>query len=108
MYKMKNIVCKLFILKLILIINNVEAQQPNLSIQNSLNHVDSSDIKNKDLVRNFYNLTRIEDLLDLFNMNEIGAQWKQIHDKVNPICAQNMMEYLSGLEKRTIWAIKSE
>lgn len=108
MYKMKNIVCNLFILKLILINNNVQAQQPNLSIQNSLNHVDSSNIKNKDLVRNFYNLTRIEDLLDLFNMNEIGAQWKQIHDKVNPICAQNMMEYLSGLEKRTIWAIKSE
>lgn len=106
---MKNLVCKLFILKLILIINNVQAQEPNLSIQNSIKHVNiTSDIKNKDLVRNFYNLTRIEDLLDLYNINEIGAQWKQIHDKVNPICAQNMMEYLDGLEQRTIWAIKSE
>lgn len=108
MYKMKNLVCKLFILKLILIINNVQAQQPNLSIQKVVKNVDSSDIVNKDLVRNFYNLTRIEDLLDLFSMNEIGAQWKQIHDKVNPICARNMIEYLSGLEQRTIWAIKSE
>lgn len=105
---MKNLVCKLFILKLILIINNVQAQQPNLRFQNNGTNSENSESKNNDLVQNFYNLTRIEDLLDLFNMNEIGAQWKQIHDNVNPICAQNMMEYLSGLEKRTIWAIKSE
>jgi len=60
------------------------------------------------VVRNYENLTRIDDVLDLFSVDVIGAQWTQIHDKVNTICAQNMMQYLSGLENRKIWALKSE
>lgn len=59
-------------------------------------------------VRNYDNLTRIEDVLDLFSMDVIGSQWKAIYSRLSQHCANDMIAYLSGLEKKEIWAIKSK
>lgn len=90
-----------------------------LSLALFLNGVQSqSDIKpdttsrinlSKDsLVRNYENLTRIEEILELFSVDVIGSQWTNIHKRLSTVCARNMMEYLSGLEQKEIWAIKSK
>lgn len=60
------------------------------------------------LVRNYENLTSIGDILELFSVDVIGSQWTTIHKRLTTTCAQNMMEYLSGLERKEVWAIKSE
>jgi len=67
----------------------------NLSEQNSV-------------IRNFNNIISIEEKLDLFNIYLIGANWKQLQIKLTPKCAQDMTEYLNGLEKNESWAIKSK
>lgn len=63
---------------------------------------------NEYLVRNYENLTSIGDILELFSVDVIGSQWTTIHKRLTPACAQNMMEYLSGLERKEVWAIKSK
>lgn len=60
------------------------------------------------LIRNYDNLTNIDHILNLFSVGVIGAQWQKLHNKLRPECAHNMMEYLSGLEQKEIWAIKSK
>lgn len=104
---MKNLVFKFFLLEIVLIVSNVVSQSNNFDsnskfISNSLRSNDES------MVRNYDNLTSIEDILELFSINVIGSRWKAVHNKVNPICAQHMMEYLNGLERKKIWAIKSK
>lgn len=59
-------------------------------------------------VRNFDNLTRIEDILDLISLQVIGSQWKHIHSRLNANCAHDMTAYLSGFEEKEMWAIKSK
>lgn len=59
-------------------------------------------------VRNYENLTSIGDILELFSVDVIGSQWTTIHKRLTAACAQNMMEYLSGLERKEVWAIKSK
>lgn len=60
------------------------------------------------LVRNYENLTSIGDILELFSVDVIGSQWTTIHKRLTTACAQNMMEYLGGLERKEVWAIKSK
>ena len=60
-------------------------------------------------VQNYENLTRMEDILELFSVDIIGAQWENIYEKIqNKQCAKDMTEYLNGLSKRKIWAMKSK
>lgn len=59
-------------------------------------------------VRNYDNLTRIEEILELFSVHVIGAEWTKIHSRLSPACSHDMVEYLDGLEQSKIWAIKSE
>jgi hypothetical protein len=62
-----------------------------------------------DVVENYDNLTRIEEILELFSVSIIGKQWKEIHGKIhNQRCAHDMTKYLEGLAKKKIWAIKSK
>lgn len=66
------------------------------------------DLSKEPLIRNYENLTRIEEILELFSVDVIGSHWTQIHKRLSTVCARNMMEYLSGLEQKEIWAIKSK
>lgn len=60
-------------------------------------------------VQNYENLTRIEDILELFSVDIIGAQWENIYEKIHDKqCAKDMTEYLNGLSNRKIWAMKSK
>jgi hypothetical protein len=104
----KNLILTIVVLKLILIVNCVQSQSnvDGLKYESSTR---TNYLKNDLVVRNYNNLTRIEDILELFSVGVIGSQWKEIHDKIrNEICAKDMMEYLSGLEEKKIWAIKSK
>lgn len=60
------------------------------------------------LIRNYENITNIDHILNLFSVGVIGSQWQQLHKKLSTACSRNMMEYLSGLEEKEIWAIKSK
>jgi hypothetical protein len=119
---MKKIVLNFAIVFNLVLVISAQQQSPNLTNVDFLNNNISNAPNNSSLkfiqknissndkltVRNFENLTRIEEILNLFSIEEIGRQWVKLNDKLNPICAYNMLEYLSGLEKRKIWAVKSE
>lgn len=65
-------------------------------------------LKKDSAVHNYENITRIEEILDLFSVGVIGSQWTKIYKRLSTVCAENMMKYLSGLEQKEVWAIKSE
>lgn len=95
----KNVVHTIVVFKLILIVSCVQAQTS----------VDELKYESSTVVRNFNNLTRIEEILELFSVDVIGSQWKLIHGKIqNELCAKNMIEYLEGLQNKKVWAIKSK
>lgn len=68
----------------------------------------TNSLVNDHLVHNYENLTSISEILELFSVDVIGSQWTNIHKRLTTACAHNMMEYLNGLEKKEVWAIKSE
>ena len=113
LFTMKSLVCKVLLVNLALIAatSSSSAQHVNLG-SNNLSDNNKSFGKGAEsdriVVKNFQNLTRIEDLLDLFSIEEIGAQWTRLHDKLSPACSVDMLQYLSGLEQRKLWALKSE
>lgn len=69
---------------------------------------DKSELKENPSIRNYENLTQVDQILDLFSIGEIGLAWTQLYKRLSTPCAQNMMEYLSGLEQKEIWAMKSK
>jgi hypothetical protein len=72
-------------------------------------HAKSENVRNlKHEVRNYANLTRLEDILNLFNIDKIGSSWKELNTHVNRECSRDMTEYLNGLEEKKIWALKSK
>lgn len=96
-------------LKLILIVHIVKSQSQLNTKNYTLDSTIRTDLLNQDpVVRNYENLTSIGSILDLFSVDVIGSQWTNIHQRLSSACAQNMMEYLSGLERKKIWAIKSK
>lgn len=99
---MKSSKLTIALLKLVLIFHVVKSESEDFKSS----HV--KHLKRDTVVRNYDNITRIEDVLELFSIDVIGSQWMKIHDKLSFVCAQNMMEYLSGLERKEIWAIKSK
>lgn len=103
--KMKYAKLIIIVLKLAFISHNVVASQSNIDDASTRrNYLGASS-----LVRNYNNLTRIGDILDLFSVDVIGQNWSEkIHKRLSSGCAFNMMEYLSGLEQKEIWAIKSK
>lgn len=104
----KNLTLTIVVLKLILVVNSVQSQS-NVDELKYESSTRTNYLKNDLVVRNYGNLTRIEDILELFSVGVIGSQWKEIHDKIrNEKCASDMEEYLNGLETRKIWAIKSK
>lgn len=95
---MKSLTLKAFILNLSLVLIGVSSQSA----------ADPKFISADSPVRNYENLTRIEDILNLISVQVIGSQWKNIHSRVSANCAHDMTNYLNGLEKKEIWAIKSK
>lgn len=101
---MKSSTFTIVVLSLALLINGVHSQSDGIKYDS-----ESPVRLNRDpLIRNYENLTRIEEILELFSVEVIGSQWTKIHQKLSTVCARNMMEYLSGLEQKEIWAIKSK
>lgn len=84
----------------------------NLSIINiyAKNNNDISELdEREDLsIKNYVNITRLENILNVFDIHVIGSNWININSKISKRCAFNMMEYLNGLQEKKIWAMKSE
>lgn len=70
----------------------------------SANNTSSSE----NVIKDFDKLILISDILDLFNLGSVGRQWIQLSQKLTPGCQKDMTQYLYGLEKRKLWAIKSK
>lgn len=79
-----------------------------ISCVKSQNHDDSSNHTQINFIRDYSNLTKIENILNVFNIEIIGRNWITISDKINRKCAFNMMQYLDGLQVKKTWAIKSK
>lgn len=75
-------------------------------------HAKSENVRNfkhdEHVARNYANITRLEDILNLFNINKIGSSWKELSTQVTRECSRDMTEYLDGLEEKKIWALKSK
>lgn len=59
-------------------------------------------------IRNFSSIVRINEILNIFSIQEIGYQWSKINGKISDACSRDMMEYLKGLENGDVWAMKSK
>jgi hypothetical protein len=97
---MRNYVLSFVILKLVLNFNFVQTQTARDNSPSRTNYFNT--------VRNYDNLTRIESILDLFSIHEIGANFMKVYGNLSAECGQDMTEYLIGLENHEIWAIKSK
>lgn len=90
----------------ILVVAQIAQSQLNSKKLESSTRINS--LVSENSVRNYENLTNIGEILELFSVDVIGSQWTSIYKGLTTACAQNMMEYLSGLEKKEVWAIKSK
>lgn len=59
-------------------------------------------------VQNYTDLLRISDVLDVFNVRHIGAQWSVFEKKLNANCSKDIQEYLQALQMAEMWALKSK
>lgn len=57
---------------------------------------------------NFTNLVRLEDVLVIFDLDEIATNWPKIRHDLRSNCQHDMNEYLRGLQQHKMWAIKSK
>lgn len=101
---MKNSILTFVVVELLLITHHARSQSSNTFDASTRTNLLKKDLE----LRNYANLTSIGDILELFSVDVIGSQWLTIQPRLSTICARNMMEYLSGLEKKEIWAIKSK
>lgn len=58
--------------------------------------------------QNYTDLLRIGDVLDVFNVRHIGAQWSVFEKKLNANCSKDIQEYLQALQTAEMWALKSK
>lgn len=65
-------------------------------------------IVSKDNGRNFTNLVRIADILDVFDLERVGDSWSMLSGQISGNCSIDMMDYLQGLQSGRLWAIKSK
>lgn len=88
-------------LTLFLIISCVKSQS-DVKINDHANHTQNHPI------RDYTNITRVENILTIFNIEHIGRNWIAVNDKLNKKCAHNMMQYLDGIQAKNTWAMKSK
>lgn len=99
---------KLSITLLVITVARIAHSQSNSKSSKNEAASRTNSLVNDHLVHNYDNLTSISEILELFSVDVIGSQWTNIHKRLTTACAHNMMEYLNGLEKKEVWAIKSE
>lgn len=58
--------------------------------------------------QNYTDLLRMSDVLDVFNVRHIGAQWSVFGKKLNANCSKDIQEYLQALQMAEMWALKSK
>jgi hypothetical protein len=56
----------------------------------------------------YENITRIEEILTVFNLDLVASQWSNVHHRLGARCSVEVADYLRGLRNRKIWAMKSE
>lgn len=86
-------------------------QQSSSSSGGDENEVDAdeSDFNTSDSSNlNYTNLIRISDLLNVFNIENVGLMWNNVGYQLNKNCSRNTFEYLKGLESGKHWAIQSK
>lgn len=57
---------------------------------------------------NFTHLVRLEDVLTVFDLNELAAKWSKIQHEFKSKCSHDMTEYFRGLQQHKMWAVKSK
>jgi len=73
-----------------------------------LNYNDETITAVNSLGQNFTKLIRIADVLDVFNIEQIGAIWSTVSQQLGNNCSYDMNTYFKGLQSGTLWAIKSK
>lgn len=68
---------------------------------------ENEDVSHSRVDQNFTNLIRINELLDVFNIENVGASWASIQGHLNANCSRDMTDYFQGLQDGDVWAIKS-
>lgn len=58
---------------------------------------------------NLTNVLRLENVLEVFNIRDVAKLWEQhATDQFTTECANDMHDYLHGLQQRQLWATKSK
>lgn len=57
---------------------------------------------------NFTNLVRLDDVLTVFDLNELAVKWHRVHHEFHSECADDMTRYFRGLQHHKMWATKSK
>ncbi|XP_055326560.1 nose resistant to fluoxetine protein 6 [Sitodiplosis mosellana] len=57
---------------------------------------------------NFTHLVRLQDVLTVFDLNELAAKWSKIQHEFKSKCVHDMTEYFRGLQHHKMWAIKMD
>lgn len=59
-------------------------------------------------VSSFENLVILGEILDVFDIRNVGANWSNISKRLTSSCSLEMEYYLRGLQAGKIWAVKSK
>lgn len=94
-FKMKILIANTLLMCLIYV-NNVKAQS---SVSNS---------SESSSVASFGNLIILGEILDVFDIRNVGANWSSISKRLTNSCSTEMEYYLRGLQAGKIWAVKSK
>lgn len=78
------------------------------SVQLIANHPQHQLLSRESTADNFTNIVRLEDVLVIFDLNEIATNWPKIRHDLRSTCQHDMNEYFRGLQQHKMWAIKSK
>ncbi|KAG5682060.1 hypothetical protein PVAND_011445 [Polypedilum vanderplanki] len=90
---------KIVLLSLVLLLGTCANCQ---STDTSINRLES------EKTVNYENITRIEEILTVFNLDLVASEWLIVKDRIGKQCRHEMLEYLNGLKERKIWALKMD
>lgn len=56
----------------------------------------------------FKNLIVLDEILHVFDIRNVGANWNDISKRLTNNCSQEMEDYMRGLQVGKVWAVKSK
>lgn len=56
----------------------------------------------------FKNLIILDEILHVFDIRNVGANWSDISKRLTNNCSQEMEDYMRGLQAGKVWAVKSK